>query len=141
MVKQCPHRIVVIDDEEGVLQTFEIFIRDWFKDVTLLLFSNSSEAWQELLRADPDLLIARDKMPGLTGEDIVRRLADRRVTYPIIVGGGWPPTEEWVRKFTDKNSNITFLRYPFTVEQLYERLSNHLGPSDNPQRKFRNGEP
>jgi len=34
--------------EEGVLQTFEIFIRDWFKDVTLLLFSNSSEAWQEL---------------------------------------------------------------------------------------------
>jgi len=32
-----------------------------------------------IVRADPDLLIARDKMPGLTGEDIVRRLADRRV--------------------------------------------------------------
>ena len=25
-----------------------------------------------LVRADPNLLITRDKMPGLTGEDIIR---------------------------------------------------------------------
>ena len=83
----------------------------------------------------------RDRMPWLAGEEIVRRLVDRKVTYPIIVGGGWPPTEEWVREYTAKYPNITYLRYPFTVEQLYERLSKHLGPSDNPQRNFRNGKP
>jgi DNA-binding NtrC family response regulator len=132
--KSRPPRIVVVDDADGCLKMFKILIRDWFKDVTLLLFSNSSEAWQELLRTDPDLLLTRDRMPWLAGEEIVRRLVDKKVTYPIIVGGGWPPTEEWVREYTAKYPNITYLRYPFTVEQLYERLSKHLGPSDNPRR-------
>lgn len=136
-----PPRIVVVDDEDWLLEMLESSIRNKFKNVTIQTFQDSNEAWQELLRKDPDLLITRDKMPGLTGEDMVRRLVDKKVTYPIIVGGGWPPTEEWVRKLADKKSNLTFLLYPFTMEQLYEKLSKYLGPSDNPQRKFRNGEP
>jgi hypothetical protein len=30
---------------------------------------------------------------------------------------------------------LNFGRYPFTMEQLYEGLSKHLGPGDNPPRK------
>jgi len=127
-----PPVIIMVDDESGVLRAFEIVIRRWFKNVTLLLFENPVEAWQELLRTTPDLLIMRDRMPGLTGQEIAQRLMDRKVTFPIIIGGGWPPTEEWVNEYTNENPNITFLRYPCTTEEIYERLSKYLGASDSP---------
>ena len=119
-------RIVVVDDEDGCLEMFKRLIRDRFKDVTLLLFSNSNEAWQELARTDPDLLITRDKMPNLTGEDIVRRLMDRKITYPIIVDGGWPPTEQWVRELANRGLNVSFLLSPFAVEKFLKAVETAL---------------
>jgi response regulator RpfG family c-di-GMP phosphodiesterase len=122
-------KIVLIDDEPILLKMFEQLIRGWFKDVKLLQFENSREAWHELLQANPDLLITRDKMPGMTGEEIIRHLSAKNVSYPIIVNGGWPPTEQWVRKFAKKNLKITFLLSPFTSEQFYKELSKHFGSS------------
>jgi two-component system response regulator (stage 0 sporulation protein F) len=122
-----PPKIVIVEDEDCLLEMLGIMILDKHKSAIVQKFQDSNEAWQELLREDPDILIIDDKMPGLTGEDIVRRLIDRKAAYPIIVVSGWGPTEEWARAYTDKKPNITFLGYPFTVEQLYESLSKYLG--------------
>jgi FixJ family two-component response regulator len=94
-----PLRIVNVDDEEIVLDIVKAMIRAKF-DVTIQSFQDSNEAWQELLRADPVLLITDNIMPGPTGEDLVRWLVQRQVQYPIVVTSGWPPTEQWVRNYT-----------------------------------------
>jgi hypothetical protein len=122
LAKPSSPRVVLVDDENCILDIIELVIRHKFKNVTVQKFLDSHEAWQELQREDPDLLITRDKMPGLTGEEIVQDLVHRRVSYPIIVGGGWPPTEDWVREYTVWNPNIAYLCYPFTAQQFYERL-------------------
>jgi len=116
-----------VDDEDVLLKLIWQAIRTKFKNVIIQAFQDGDQAWQQLLRADPDILITDDKMPGLTGEDLIRRLAETGVPYPIIVTSGWPPTERWVREYADKNLNITFLRNPFTSEQLYGELSRQLG--------------
>jgi response regulator RpfG family c-di-GMP phosphodiesterase len=123
LAKPTAPRIVLVDDTDWILDVIEMVIRHKFKNVTVQKFLDSNEAWQELQWKEPDLLITRDKMPGLTGEEIVQGLVHRRVSYPIIVGGGWPPTEDWVREYTVWNPNITYLCYPFTPAQLYEKLS------------------
>lgn len=138
--KTSPFRIVLVHDEYWFTEMVETAILARFKNVTLQTYRDSNKAWLELSRTTPDLLIVGDVMPELDGEEIVRRLVDRKANYPIIVVLGWPPREQWVRNYADTNSNITFLRKPFPLEQLYGELSKHLGASDNSQPQFRNSE-
>lgn len=137
-----PPRIVVVDDEEGSIRVAEILLRNWFgEDFTSLKFLDSNEAWQELSRADPDLLITRDRMLSMTGEEICRRLFDRKATFPIIVTGGWHPTEDWVRELATRGLNVKFLLSPISVEQFNRELLTHFGRSNESSTQFRNNEP
>ena len=126
-VKRSPVNIIHANDEDWFLEMVGLAIHAKFKNVIIQTCQNGEEAWERLLRADPEMLITDDKMPDLTGEDLVRRLAETGVPYPIIVTSGWPPTEQWVKEYAEKNWNITFLRCPFTSEQLYKELSKQLG--------------
>jgi DNA-binding NtrC family response regulator len=121
-----PLRIVHVDDEEVLLQMVRAIITAKFNNVTIQGFQDSNEAWQELLRADPCLLITDDKMPGPTGEDLVRWLGQKQVQYPIIVTSAWPPTEQWVRKYSSIKENIVLLRCPFTPDDLCKQLRQFL---------------
>ena len=125
-------KIIMVNDELCVLEALEMMIRCWFKKATILMFNVPEEALEELLRSDPDLLITDDKMPRLNGSDIVERLADRNVTYPIIVTSPWSPTEEWVREWASYGLNISYLAQPCTVEELKGELTKHIGPEMKP---------
>jgi PleD family two-component response regulator len=65
--KKSSLRIVVIDDDSGVLELLSIFIEQTFKNATVLAFNSPSKAVKELLHTDPDLLVTDDKMPSLNG--------------------------------------------------------------------------
>ena len=77
------------------------------------------------MQTDPDLLITADAMPKLRGETIARRLAERRVTYPIIVISAWHP-EKWVQELADKGLNIAILSMPFVLEEIRRLLEYSL---------------
>jgi len=124
-------RIVVVEYESVILQVMETFIRDWFKDVTLLLFSNNSEAWQELSQADPDLLILQTPMDG---PELLPLLAERKAKFPILVTSGYFREKE-LRQRAGPNLNISVLLKPFSPKQFFRELLVHVGPSDNPQRR------
>ena len=119
-------RIVVVNDNPGPMKTVELYIRYWLKNVTLLLFGNPAEAWQELSQTAPDLLITADAMPALRGEEIVRRLAERKVAYPIVVMSAWSPTELWVRNYASRGLNVSFLAMPFLLEDFRKTLEASL---------------
>lgn len=124
--KAQPFKIIVVNDEPGPLEMFETLIRRWFKDSDLLLFLSGPEAWQELSRADPDILITDDRMPGLGGEEICNRLLARKAAYPIIVNSAWEPTAQWVRQCADEGLNVRFLERPFRVEEFRKVLEASL---------------
>ena len=135
--KSRPPRIVVVNDNPPVLQAVEAMIRHWSKEVALQLFQYSFEAWQELSRTNPDLLIWVVSAPLLRGEETVQRLMDRKVTYPIVVISAFHPDELWVQAFVSRGLNVSFLPMPFTVKQFNQELLIHLGPSDKPRRIIR----
>jgi response regulator RpfG family c-di-GMP phosphodiesterase len=118
-------KIIMVNDEPYVLEALEMMLRLWFKNATILMFNVPEEALEELLRSDPDLLITDDKMPRMDGYEIVGRLADSNVTYPIIVTSPWSPTEAWVREWANYGLNISYLAQPFTVEELKGELTKH----------------
>jgi FixJ family two-component response regulator len=122
-----PLKIVIVNDEEGPLQSFKIIIQHWFgKNVELLLFENSDDAWIALTKSDPDLLITDDKMPGLTGEEICRRLLYKKTNYPIIVDSPWEPTEQWVQEFASRGLSVSFLPVPCDAECILSAVEAAL---------------
>jgi DNA-binding NtrC family response regulator len=130
-------KIVIVDDEEWLLEMIKMVILNAFTNVTLRMFQDAKEAWQELLRADPDLFITDDIMGSeLTGNVFIERLKNRNVPYPIIMHFH-DLSELWVREHDGKIPNVSFLKRPFTSHQLYEELSRHLGS----RLQFRNGKP
>jgi DNA-binding NtrC family response regulator len=122
-----PLRIVSMDDEDWHLEVIEMIISGFFKGVTVQSFLDAEEAWQELSRTAPDLLITDDLMGKLTGEEIVRRLGDRKVAYPIIVINGYgPERDQWVLDCVKRGVDVTLLRAPYDVERLVRALESAL---------------
>src|ERR1035437_1990669 len=111
--KEPPHRnrqlrIVVVDDDDDWLKFVEAMILDWFKDAETVTYNSSQAALRELEQRDPDLLITGDKMPRMTGEELVRRLIAKNVNYPILVLTGHDEAQQWVREYASRGFNVRF---------------------------------
>src|SRR2546422_6794494 len=138
LAKKKPPRIVIVDDEEHALMIIATMVRTCFKDVILQTFQNRDEAWQELMRADPDLLITdmnNDNVPGRTqyfgmsGWKMLPMLAERKVKYPILVVSGSfsiSGVQIEARQYAGPHLNVTFLRKPFTPSSLQVALEAAL---------------
>ena len=113
----------MICNQPGAFTSLKFVLQRWFKEATFLLMQDAGEgAWQELLRADPDLLITADAMFILRGSEIVRRLLDRKATYPIIVSTPFSKDREWVLKFANAGLNVRFLAMPWTIQDITNTL-------------------
>lgn len=119
-------RIVMVNDEVCVLQTFDLLIRQWFQDATVLMCNNGPDALEELSKADPDLLITDDKMAGMDGQELCRRLFHLKVKYPIIVDSPWEPTGQWVRELASRGLNVSMLLLPCAASDLRKLIETSL---------------
>jgi CheY-like chemotaxis protein len=136
-------RVVIVDDEEVVLDMMATLVRDWFREVTVLTFQNRDEAWQELLRRDPDLFITdmrSDNVPGRSGDygmsgfELLKLLAERLVKYPVLVASGsfsMSGCDGLAKQCAGPHLNVSFLTKPFTRELYLQALCKCLGPGDN----------
>ncbi len=73
-------KIVYLDDEVDLLETFyESFIED---GVEIVCYSEPAKAIEQLKQNAPDVLFIDFRMPGMTGEEVVKKLA---VNYPVYL--------------------------------------------------------
>lgn len=124
--KPRPLRIVMVNHETLISQCFDIVIRHWFKDVTVLMFDKAVDALAELSRTEPDLLITYDLMPEMSGRDVCRLLLDKGVRYPIIALSTYSPTKEWVRELSTRGLNVSYLPCPCTTTELRTQIETSL---------------
>ena len=119
-----PLRIVLVDDEEFFVLILAQMLRSRY-DATIQPFTSSQAAWEELERTAPDMLIVGGVMPPPCGEEIVRRLMARNVSYPILVVSGYLSTGD-VLSWFPAAPNISFLRKPFGSQQRYAAVENQF---------------
>ena len=77
------------------------------------------------------MLILNWAHPGLTGHEIVKKLALAHASFPILL------TSEFFAKhlqlFTDHGLRIGFLPKPFRIREFWAALNQLVGPSDDPE--------
>jgi len=78
------YTVLLCDDEPHILRATEIkFRRSGYYDVRCA--SDGEEAWQEIQRACPDLLITDYQMPRLDGLELVERIRECSATHDLPV--------------------------------------------------------
>ncbi len=119
-------RIVVLEDSKLLSEILRYCIANWFREAQVSLFEDGNLAWAELEQQAPDLLITDLQHPGMTGDNLIWRLAEKKVTFPILLLSGdfngplkLPP-----------NLKVICLSKPFNRDNLWLVLNELVGPCD-----------
>lgn len=117
-------RIVLIDDEPGVLRALTLMLESLGHQV--LPFSNPNEALTYLRAGiDADLILSDQRMPGMTGAELLYALRATSNNCPFVLMSGHAQERE-VQELLMARSTA-FLSKPFSVVSLQEAIQNVLG--------------
>ena len=130
LVRKTP-RIVLLEDGKVFSQLFEDIIHGWFDNIDLVKFENGAEAWKELERTKPDLLILDWVNPGLTGHELLKLLALDQAKFPVLLTSEF--FEKHLQLFSDQGWKLGFLPKPFEIKEFWAALNELVGPSDYPE--------
>jgi DNA-binding response OmpR family regulator len=128
--KKTP-RIVLLEDERVFSQLFGDLIHDWFEKIELVKFENGVEAWKELARTKPDLLILDWVNPGLTGHEMLKLLALDHAKFSVLLTSEF--FDKHLQLFSDHGWTLGFLPKPFEIGEFWAALNELVGPSDYPK--------
>ncbi len=115
-------RILVVDDDQGILDSFEVLLGD---RCDLVKAENGYEALRILENNPPRLMFLDIKMPGIDGIDILRMLQEKQknVEVVIITATDQEKTEEEAKSL----GVIEYLKKPldiFEVERIASQVLN-----------------
>jgi DNA-binding NtrC family response regulator len=119
-------RILLVDDDTDALQysmavlTAAGYLVEGVKDGTA--------GWKALLVNKYDLLMTDNKMPKMTGIEMIDKIRSANMAIPVILATGALPLHDfahnpWLRP-------DAMLQRPFSSDQLLETVRNFLGTDD-----------
>ncbi|MBM9538519.1 ATP-binding response regulator [Desulfobulbus alkaliphilus] len=113
-------KILIVDDEESIRQTFEIFLKmEGYKSVKSV--SNVNSAFEALNQAEYDLIISDIVLTGPSGTDFLKNIRESGVKCPVVMITGFPNLEsasksirhnafDYISKPVNKDTLIHFTR-------------------------------
>ena len=132
-------KILIVDDDEGVTQTFARMLRlEGYQVHTAL---TAEQGLGEAARTNPDAIILDLRMPLIDGLGFLRRLRGRdvhRSTPVAIVTGDYCLDDSISRELTELGAQLHFK--PLWLEDLVELAYSLLthGPSKSPSQPATN---
>src|SRR4030042_1173930 len=118
MMGNLSKRILVVDDDQGILDSFEVLLGDRYD---LVKAENGYEALRILESNPPRLMFLDIKMPGIDGIDILRMLQEKQknVEVVIITATDQEKTEEEAKSL----GVIEYLKKPLDIFEV-ERIAS-----------------
>jgi len=109
-------KILICDDDEGIVDVAGIVLRDAGYDVTTI--TTSEKIFSVVDKLQPDMILLDLWMPNISGEEITLHLKnqDRTKHIPIVIVSASRKTEHIALKVGADD----FMCKPFDIEQLEE---------------------
>jgi len=119
------HRILVVDDDEGIVEVVQIVLEGEGYEVGTSMDSESLQ--QRLADTLPDLILLDVLLSGEDGRDICRSLKQNELTkhIPVIMLSAHADAG----KVADAGGADDFLEKPFDVDELINIVAKHLTSS------------
>lgn len=118
-------RVLVTDDEMGMrlgvlrtLREFTVYVPDVNETVGFFIdhAESGEEALDKIRQQPPDILLLDHKMPGISGLEVLERLADMKIDMLTIMITAYASIETAV--IATKQGAYDFLAKPFTPDEL-----------------------
>lgn len=115
---RSPLKVLVVDDDEGVLHFVATAVEHIIKNVSVAVASDGLEAGEKIAEFRPDVLILDVKLPGIDGFEVLRRLKKRSMKILAISAF---PSDETRRKILAAGADA-FLVKPFNITELKKTI-------------------
>jgi RNA polymerase sigma factor (sigma-70 family) len=116
-------RIALIDDDPAILDSLHLYLRR--KDVDTTCFGDAASFLQAKPGLALDCVVADVRMPGMSGLDLVRHLADAAFDVPIVLITGHGDVDMAVQAI--KLGAFDFIEKPFDESRLLETIRAAAG--------------
>jgi DNA-binding response OmpR family regulator len=112
-------RILVVDDDQGILDSFEVLLGDRYN---LVKADNGYEALRILEDDPPPLMFLDIMMPGLDGMDILKKLQKDQKNVGVVVITA--TSQEEIEKEAKSFGVVDYLKKPFDIAEVEKIASN-----------------
>ncbi len=117
-----PIKILVVDDEEGILDVTEGYFQR--KGYEVYTASNGIEGLEILNRVKIGCVFTDINMPHMDGLELAEKIRQMESTLPVVVMTGYPSLENSIQ--TLKNGVVDYLIKPVNLEQMELTLKRIL---------------
>ncbi len=123
--KSSRNRVLVVDDDNETRQRHVMLLLDSGYDVEDT--TNGADGWEALQERHFDLVITDNRMPKMTGVEMIEKLRFSRMTVPVIMATGHMPTFEFARKPWLRPDLAMVI--PYSDDEFLAAIRNLLGKS------------
>lgn len=113
MDTQVTETVFVLDDDQGILESFEAMLGD---DYALTMLKDGVNALRLISEREPRLLFLDIKMPGISGIDILREIHDRRLSTKVVIVTALP--QDTYEQMAQQYGVYRYLRKPLDVDEV-----------------------
>jgi len=122
MIQNDPIKILVVDDEEGILDVSEGYFQR--KGYEVYTAENGLKALEVLQKVKISCVFTDINMPQMDGLELAERIRKIESTLPVVVMTGYPSLENSIQ--TLKNVVVDYLIKPVNLEQMELTLKRIL---------------
>ena len=123
--------IYVIDDDESVRRAFQILLQS--AGFNVRAFSSAEEFLESVSSEDRGVILLDMRMPGMTGLDLLRKLASRKNRMQVIAVSAYDDAP--TRKLARELGAVTFFRKPVDDQALIDTILWAIGEKDRDERR------
>ena len=115
-------RILLVEDEMAILEfNTMVLVRAGYRVTGV---EGCEAAWEAIQSASYDLLVTDNRMPGMSGLELISKLRSAQIGLPIILASGGIEAEEFAQN--QSLQPAIALPKPFTDVQLLESVAESL---------------
>jgi DNA-binding NtrC family response regulator len=106
-----------------VRESQSLLLKHCYEGVEILKFGDARDAWQELSHRNPDLFITDIHHAWISCEEILSRLVERKVTFPILIISAYEKVD-W--RSWGPGLSVSFLSKPISLEEFRTAVETAL---------------
>ncbi|MFA4858525.1 MAG: response regulator [Candidatus Margulisiibacteriota bacterium] len=115
-------KILVIDDEPSVLESFKMILK--IKDYDVTTFGDGPSAFEVVKAGMFDMAFIDLKLPGMDGITILKKLKQVDPTLEVVIVTAYATESSHANAIT--LGALEYLRKPFLMEEIYELVERAL---------------
>ena len=116
------HRILIIDDEEAILESLEMYFSE--RGYNVFCAKNAEEGFKKTDLLKPDLVILDVRLPDQDGLELLQKLKERRKNMHVIIVTAFHDMDTTIKAV--KKGAFEYIPKPIDIEELEAAVSRAL---------------